>query len=71
MMMTIIVVIIMVVLLMVIFDDDEVAITGNEEANGKIAMTDASSEVGAVVDHNEGELFFLYPSSCRHHSRRC
>ena len=52
MMMTIIVVIIMVVLLMVIFDDDEVAITGNEEANGKIAMTDASSEVGAVLDHN-------------------
>ena len=70
MMMTIIVVTIMVVLLMVIFDVDKVATTGNEEANGKIAMTDASSEVGPVLDHNEGELF-LHPCTCRHHSHHC
>ena len=51
-------------------DDDEVGASANEEANGNIGMTDASSEVGSVLDNDEGELF-LFPRTCTHHSRRC
>ena len=37
-------------------DDDDDAAAANEDANGNNCTADASSQVGAVVDHDEGDI---------------